>query len=57
MHNATLFTADRNTHWRIVVAALIASTAVGLMAIGARGIPASSGSHFTTDARQTVVGI
>jgi ABC-type proline/glycine betaine transport system permease subunit len=36
MDNATFFTADRTTHVKIVVIALVASIAIGLVGIAAR---------------------
>jgi hypothetical protein len=42
MNNATLLTADRGTHVKIVLIALIASIAVSLIGIGLHARPASS---------------
>jgi hypothetical protein len=44
MHNATLFTADRATHAKIVVVALIASIAVCLVGIRVHLKPVGSES-------------
>jgi hypothetical protein len=37
MNNSTIFTADRTTHLKVVVVALIASIAVVIVGISARG--------------------
>jgi hypothetical protein len=42
MNNATLLTADRTTHAKIVAVALIASVAVSLIAIAVRAKPVGS---------------
>ena len=42
MNNATLLTADRGTHVKIVLIALIASIAVSMIGISVHGSPASS---------------
>jgi hypothetical protein len=42
MNNATLLTADRGTHVKIVLIALIASIAVSMIGINVHGRPASS---------------
>jgi hypothetical protein len=43
MNNATLLTADRTTHAKIVALALIASIAVSLIGIAVRANPVGSG--------------
>ena len=46
MNNASIFTADRTTHLKIVVAALICSTVVAGIGIAARMTDATSGSRL-----------
>ncbi len=55
MNNATFFTADRNTHIKIVTVALAASTVV-FIATAIRAIPASSGSHVRAGSSIVVAG-
>ncbi len=38
MNNSSLYTADRTTHLKIVVVALIAATAIAGIGIAARGV-------------------
>jgi hypothetical protein len=63
MNNATLLTADRGTHVKIVLIALIASIAVSLIGIGLHARPASSEAlsssalvHHETGRSSRIVG-
>jgi hypothetical protein len=46
VNNATLFTADRGTHAKILVVAMLASIAVGLVAIRVQAKPVGSESLY-----------
>jgi len=48
MDNATLFTADRATHVKVVAIALAASIAVGAVAIATHATPAGPVSRIET---------
>jgi hypothetical protein len=49
VNNATLFTADRGTHARILVVAMLACIAVGLVGIRVQAKPVGSASlHRST---------
>jgi hypothetical protein len=56
MNNATLLTADRATHVKIVVIALVASIAVSLVAIGVHVKPVGSESLLRTTTRIVLAG-
>jgi hypothetical protein len=47
MNNATLLTADRGTHVKVVLIALIASIAVSMIGINVHGRPTSSVACFS----------
>jgi hypothetical protein len=57
VNNATLFTADRDTHAKIVAVALLASTAMCLVGSCVQTTPVGSGSlhrSMTASSRQAV---
>jgi hypothetical protein len=56
MNNATIFAADRTTHLKIVVIALMASIAVLLVGITARNTTAAGTTAAGTSARIQVAG-
>jgi hypothetical protein len=46
--NSTIFTADRNTHLKIVVVSLVASIAVLVVGIAARSTPVDTTARIQT---------
>jgi hypothetical protein len=56
MNNATLFTAGRTTHVKILAVALVASVAVIFIAGGVRVIPENSTSHVRAVSHSVVAG-
>ena len=56
MNNATLLTADRTTHMKIIVIALVASIAVVLVGIGAHVEPAGSEPLLRTTTHIVMAG-
>ncbi len=56
MNNATLLTADRTTHVKIVAIALVASIAVSLVGIAVHAKPADSDPLSGPRTRTVMVG-
>jgi len=56
MSNTTLVSADRNTHFKILGVAVVASVAVGLVGFNARRMQAASSARLQPAAAPIAIG-